>query len=248
MSGILYIIATPIGNRKDITVRAMEILKKVSFTVAEDTRRTGSLLKHYEIEKKPFISCHRFNERRKTEKIFEILTNGSDIALVSDSGTPAISDPGAYVIKKVHEKGFTIIPIPGPSALVAAFCVSGIEKGEFIFIGFPGKKPKDIKRIKDLMEKTGLALIFYESPKRILKTLNALRDLMPDITVTLCRELTKSHEEIIRGSIEEVIAAVEKKHSVKGECVVVIENIEIPKKEKKRKEINHETPRKGTQR
>ena len=149
MKGTLYILSTPIGNRQDITLRALDILKKIPVVAAEDTRKTGLLLKYYGIEKKHFISCHRFNERQKAKKILNILNDGNDVALVTDSGTPCISDPGSFVVNEAHQEGIKVIPIPGPCAVTTAFSVSGLKDPSYSFIGFLGKKRKDLIKIKD---------------------------------------------------------------------------------------------------
>jgi 16S rRNA (cytidine1402-2'-O)-methyltransferase len=222
MQGTLYIIATPIGNLGDMTMRAVEVLKEASLIVAEDTRRAGLLLKHFGVEKKPFLSYHKFNERFREEKIFQHLSAGEKVALVTDSGTPGISDPGAYIVRKAREKGFSVIPIPGPSALTASVSVSGIEDKGFVFLGFLGKKEKDIIRVMHLLSQSSLPVVFYESPQRITKTLAALSEKVSGLEVMVFRELTKMHEEILKGDIQDVLADLSARPSVKGEIVVIV--------------------------
>lgn len=222
MAGTLYILATPIGNLKDITLRAIEKLTEASVIIAEDTRRCGRLLKHYGLPKKSLLSCHRFNEKSRIDKICDLLSNGSDVVLVSDSGTPGISDPGALVVNGVQKKGFSVLPVPGPSALTAAVSVAGIGEKGFVFIGFPGKKTKDMIRICDILETVHLPVVFYESPHRILKTLGKLKDLMPRNEIVLCREMTKLHEEILKGSVSQIWLELQKRKTIKGEIVVIV--------------------------
>jgi 16S rRNA (cytidine1402-2'-O)-methyltransferase len=222
MAGSLYILATPIGNLRDMTLRALDILREVDIIVVEDTRRTSSLLKHYAIHKKKLLSCHKFNEKSRASHICELLSQGKMIAFVSDSGTPGISDPGSFVVKQATLKGFKVIVIPGASALTAAVSVSGMKQNGFVFMGFLGKKLKDLKKVKDIILQTGMPVIFYESPKRIIKTLTRFQEFMPESEVVLCRELTKMHEEILRGDLENVLQNLEKRGSIRGEMVVIL--------------------------
>ncbi|MBN1522399.1 MAG: 16S rRNA (cytidine(1402)-2'-O)-methyltransferase, partial [Candidatus Aureabacteria bacterium] len=198
MTGSLYILATPIGNLRDITLRAVEILQKADAVIAEDTRRASVLLRHHGIRAKRLFSCHKFNEKSRTEKILHLLLEGNDVAFISDSGTPGISDPGQFIVKKAHERGIKVVAVPGASALTAALSVAGVEDKGFTFIGFLGKKTKDIEEIKWLLETAGRPVVFYESPKRILKTLQKLSERLPESVIILCRELTKIHEEVLR--------------------------------------------------
>ena len=213
---MLYIIATPIGNLKDISQRAIETLKEVDLILCEDTRVTKKLLIRYDIFK-PTISYHQHSNLTKNKYILEQLKQEKEIALVSDAGTPTISDPGAklieYLIKELPD--LKIIPIPGPSALITALSISGFSADKFIFLGFPPikkKRNKFFKELKDLKQVSD----FYESPHRILKTLNELIDL--DRQIVVCRELTKKFETVYRGNINEIIEQVK----VKGEFVIVI--------------------------
>ncbi|MFH1551994.1 MAG: 16S rRNA (cytidine(1402)-2'-O)-methyltransferase [bacterium] len=213
---MLYIIATPIGNLKDISQRALEILKQVDLILCEDTRVTKKLLARYEISK-PTVSYHQHSKLTKNRYILEQLKKNKDIALVSDAGTPTISDPGAklidYLTKELSD--LKIIPIPGPAALIAALSISGFSADKFVFLGFPPIKKKRSKFFKELKDFKN-TVVFYESPHRILKTLNELIDL--DKQIVVGRELTKKFETVYRGDIKEIINQVKPK----GEFVVVI--------------------------
>ena len=218
--GTLYLVATPIGNLEDITLRALRTLKQCDIVAAEDTRRTGQLLKHFGISK-PQLSYFRFNEARRSEEIIERLGRGERIALVSDAGSPGISDPGERVVKQAIAAGFRVESVPGPSALVAALTASGLPAMEFHFIGFlphkPGQRRKSLERLGTF---TG-TLVLYESPYRVEKLLLELKEVFPERQVVLARELTKKFEEFMRGSPMEVLEQV-KKRSLKGEFVVLI--------------------------
>jgi len=217
---MLYVIATPIGNLGDISIRALEILKEVDLILCEDTRVTIKLLNRFEI-KKPTLSYHQHSKLTKLKYILEELNKGKNIALVSDAGTPTISDPGAKLVAYLSKelgKSLEIIPIPGPSALTTALSISGFSADKFIFLGFPPVKKKRKKFFQELKE-LKQTIVFYESPHRILKTLNELIDLNRQIVV--CRELTKKFETIYRGDIKEVIKQVKPK----GEFVIIIDNI-----------------------
>ena len=222
MSGKLYIIATPIGNLEDITLRAIRILKEVDLIVAEDTRVTKKLMIHYDIDK-PTLSYHQHSSEKKKIEILSNLINGKSIALVSDAGTPGISDPGNELIDYFldKEKNIKVIPIPGASAITAALSVCGFKTGKFVFIGFLPKK-KRLKLFKWLMEGK-ITFAFYESPKRILRTLEVLREHMgSEVRICVARELTKIHESLYRGNIDAVREKL-LKDTVKGEIVVVVE-------------------------
>lgn len=226
MEGKLYVIATPIGNLEDITLRAIRVLKEVDLILAEDTRVTRKLLNHYDI-KTPTESYHSKSKLSKVDKILNLLEEGKQLALVSDAGTPTISDPGVILVSKIKEKfgdDVSVIPIPGPSAVTAALSVSGVPASEFLFLGFlPHKKGRE-KLFKEIAE-SKRTVAFYESPHRILKTLQSLKDhLDQKQTVVIGRELTKIFEEIISGTPEELLNYFEKhKEKVKGEFVVIVE-------------------------
>lgn len=217
--GILYVVATPIGNLKDITLRALEMLKEVDFIVCEDTRQTKKLLDRYQIEK-PLISYHQHTKIQKIDYIVNQIAQGKSCALVSDAGTPCISDPGSLLLARAVQAKIKIVPLPGPSALTAAASISGFFVDRFIFLGFPPHKKgrqKFFEQIKD----SQYPVIFYESPYRILKTLNQLKDAVNGRQIVVCRELTKMFETVYRGSIEEVISQLEKE-KIRGEFVVAI--------------------------
>jgi len=219
--GTLYLVATPIGNLEDITLRAIRTLKECDVVAAEDTRRTGQLLKHLGISK-PMLSYFQFNEARRSEEITERLRRGEKVALVTDAGTPGISDPGERVVKAAVAAGFRVESVPGPCALVAAVTASGLATEEFHFIGFlPHKSGQRRKQLEALISVRG-TLVLYESPYRVVKLLEEIRDILPARRVVLARELTKKFEEFLRGSAEELLQALQKR-SVKGEFVVLIE-------------------------
>lgn len=219
MKGNLYIVATPIGNLEDITLRALKILNNVDLIAAEDTRQTLKLLNHYNISK-PLISYHRHNEEIKSNLLIEKLENGENIALVSDAGTPGISDPGEEIIKKAIEKEIKIIPIPGACAMINALISSGIDTKEFTFMGFLPTNKKNRKEKLDEIKNTINTVILYEAPHKMKNTLKDLEEILLDRKVVLARELTKIHEEFIRGNISQLI---EKIDNLKGEMILVIE-------------------------
>jgi len=222
----LYIVATPIGNLEDISLRALRILKEVDLILCEDTRVTKKLLDRYQI-KKPLLSYHQHSKLQKIDYIISLLKEGKNLALVSDSGTPGVSDPGNKLVNEVMKwlsDRVKIIPIPGPSALTCAASVSGFPMDKFLFLGFLPKKKKRKEVLKEILE-SKYPVIFYESPYRILKTLKELNleaktyKLEPKLVV--CRELTKKFETIYRGKIEEVIKKIESS-PIKGEFVIVV--------------------------
>jgi 16S rRNA (cytidine1402-2'-O)-methyltransferase len=217
--GRLFIVPTPIGNLKDITIRALEVLKTVDYILAEDTRNTIKLLKHYQI-KKTLKSYHKFNEHNINENIISDLRSGKNIALVSDAGTPGISDPGYLIIKKCIEENINIECLPGPTALIPALVISGFPADRFIFEGFLPHKKGRKKRLEEI-SKYDITTILYESPHRLLKTLTELKQYIDNKKICICRELTKVYETIIRGNIEEVINYFNNK-PIKGEIVIVI--------------------------
>lgn len=217
--GKLYVVATPIGNLEDITLRAIKILKTVDLIAAEDTRHTLKLLNHLEISK-PLISYHRHNEEIKTEVLIEKLLEGQNIALVSDAGTPGISDPGEIIIKRCIEEKIEVIPIPGACAMINALIASGIDTKEFIFLGFlPLNKKLRREKLKEI-EKSKKTIILYEAPHKLQATLRELSDMLEERQVVLARELTKIHEEFMRGTIKDII---KKADNLKGEMVLIIE-------------------------
>jgi 16S rRNA (cytidine1402-2'-O)-methyltransferase len=216
----LYLVATPIGNLEDITLRALRTLKECDLIAAEDTRRTGVLLKHFGISK-PMLSYFQFNEAKRSEEILERLRRGEKIALVTDAGSPGISDPGERVVKAAIAAGFRVESVPGPSALVAALTASGLPADEFHFIGFlPHKSGQRRKKLESLASIEG-TLVLYESPYRIEKLLGELKEIFPERSIALARELTKKFEEFLRGKPAQLLEQMQKR-SIKGEFVVMI--------------------------
>ena len=217
--GKLYLVATPIGNLDDITIRAIKVLQNVDLIAAEDTRHSLKLLNHLEISK-PLISYHRHNEENKTEVLLNKLLNGENIALITDAGTPAISDPGEEVVKQAIEKEIEIIPIPGACALINALICSGMNTREFAFYGFLPLNKKLRKNKFEEIKKENKTIILYEAPHKINQTLKDILQEVGDVNIVLARELTKIHEEFIRGKISEII---EKYTDLKGEMIIVLE-------------------------
>jgi 16S rRNA (cytidine1402-2'-O)-methyltransferase len=219
--GTLYLVATPIGNLEDITARALRVLRECDVVAAEDTRHSGHLLKHFAISK-PMLSYFQFNEAKRSEEILERLQRGEKIALITDAGSPGISDPGERVVKAAIEAGFRVESVPGPSALIAAITASGLSTEEFHFIGFlPHKSGQRKNKLSELKAVPG-TLALYESPYRIEKLLTELNEIFPQRRVVLARELTKKFEEFLRGTPIELLEIL-KVRSLKGEFVVLIE-------------------------
>jgi 16S rRNA (cytidine1402-2'-O)-methyltransferase len=218
--GTLYLVATPIGNLEDITLRALRVLRECDVVAAEDTRRTGVLLQHFEISK-PLISYFAFNEAKRSEEIIGRLSQGEKVALVTDAGSPGISDPGERVVKAAIAAGLRVEAVPGPGALVAALTASGLPTEEFHFIGFlPHKSGQRRTKLESLKPVPG-TLVFYESPYRVTKLLEELAVVFPARQVVLARELTKKFEEFLRGTPSELLA-ITKERSLKGEFVVMV--------------------------
>ncbi|MEP0821485.1 MAG: 16S rRNA (cytidine(1402)-2'-O)-methyltransferase [Ignavibacterium sp.] len=218
-SGTLYIVSTPIGNLEDITYRALKVLAGVDLIAAEDTRKTKILLDHYGISK-PMVSYFSYNERQRTPQLIRQLEEGKSIALVSDAGTPGISDPAHTVVVAALEHGIPIIPIPGPSAFVSALIVSGLPTSAFVFEGFLPVKKGRATKLAQLREETR-TVILYESPHRIVKTLGQVLELFGDRQVVVAREMTKKFEEIVRGPVSAVLKEISSKPQ-RGEYVVLI--------------------------
>jgi len=218
--GTLYLVATPIGNLEDITLRALRTLRECDVIAAEDTRRTGQLLKHFEISK-PLLSYFKFNEAKRSEEILSRLQRGEKAVLVTDAGTPGISDPGERVVRAAIAGGFRVEPVPGPCALVAALTASGLPTDEFHFIGFlphkPGQRRKELERLSNVPG----TLVLYESPYRIERLLGELAEICPGRLVVLARELTKKFEEFLRGTPAALLELI-KTRSLKGEFVVIV--------------------------
>ena len=225
--GKLYIVATPIGNLEDITYRAINILNSVDLIAAEDTRHTLKLLNKYQISKH-LISYHRHNEDVKSNSLINDLKQGKNIALVSDAGTPGICDPGEVIIKKCLEENIQVIPIPGACAFVNALICSGLSTESFSFIGFLPLNKKNRKEKIDLIKNSKNTVILYEAPHKLQATLNDLSEVVKDRKIVIARELTKIHEEFIRGNIDEII---EKTQDIKGEMIILIEGNKMIKSE-----------------
>ena len=221
--GILYLVATPIGNLNDMTYRAVEVLKEVDEIAAEDTRQTLKLLNHFEINK-PMFSYHRHNEDVKTDLVINKLLEGKNIAIVTDAGTPGISDPGEVAVKQAIEEGITVIPIPGACAMVNALVASGLDTNQFAFYGFLPLNNKNRKDQIDELIKEKKTAILYEAPHRIIDTLKDIDKNLPDRKVVVAHELTKIHESFYRGTPTEVI---EKIGNPKGEYVILIEGNKV---------------------
>ncbi len=221
--GTLYLVATPIGNLEDMTFRAVRVLKECDVVAAEDTRRTGQLLKHFGLSK-PMLSYFQFNEAKRSEEILERLKQGEKVALVTDAGSPGISDPGERVVRAVREAGLRVESVPGPCALVAALTASGLPTDEFHFIGFlPHKSGQRRKQLEALKQFAG-TLVLYESPYRIEKLLVELTEVFPERQIVLARELTKKFEEFLRGTPAELLEVTQKR-SLKGEFVVMVRGV-----------------------
>ena len=221
MPGTLYIVATPIGNLEDITLRAIRILKEADIIAAEDTRHTQTLLMHFSINT-PLTSYHEHNERAKTSQLVARLERSESIALVSDAGTPSISDPGYRLIGEAIRIGIRVVPIPGPSALIAALSASGLPTDGFNFRGFlPARKRERRSKLQELRVER-YSIIVYETPHRLKESLDDIREIFGDRRILLAREVTKVHEEFLRGRISEVIAEI-KHREIRGEVTLIIE-------------------------
>lgn len=219
--GCLYVVATPIGNLNDITLRAAAVLANVDLVAAEDTRAAARLLSHYGIKNR-LISCHEHNEDQRTFKLIELIKSGQTIALVSNAGTPTISDPGYRLVNAAVAQDIPVVPLPGPCAAVTALSASGLPTDSYLFIGFPPRKSgKQIQLLKTLAEEPR-TLIFYESPRRLLALLQNIQTIMGDRRAVVTRELTKIHEEFLRGRLSEIHLRLLKRKEIKGECTLLI--------------------------
>lgn len=215
----LFVVATPIGNLNEMTYRAIQVLKDVDYIAAEDTRNTVKLLNHFDISTK-LVSHHEHNLLTAIPKIVHDLKNGLNIALVSDAGYPAISDPGYELVKEVIKEGMNVVPISGANACLDALVVSGIAPQPFLFYGFLDRNDKNKKKELEKLKKYQETIVFYEAPHRIKKTLKLMYEILGNRSIALCRELTKKHEEINRGTIEEILFVID---DMKGEMVIVVE-------------------------
>ena len=237
MSGTLYLVATPIGNLEDITFRAIRILKEVDLIAAEDTRQTLKLLNYYEINK-PLISYHRHNEEVKQEVLIQKLKEGQNIALVSDAGTPVISDPGEVIVKEALKEDIKVIPIPGACALINALIASGLDTKEFSFYGFLSLNKKLRKEKLQEIRKENKTIILYEAPHKLTSTLKDLSEILEDRKIVVARELTKIHEEFLRGTASEIL---ENYPEPKGEHIILIEGNKIKEETEEQKNIKEMT-------
>ena len=220
-AGVLYVVATPIGNREDITLRALNTLKAVDLVAAEDTRKSGNFLGHYQIKNR-LISFHEHNEKKRTPELIGKLLCGMTVALVSNAGTPSVSDPGYRLIEAAIANNIKVVPIPGVSAATAAMSVSGLPTDSFVFVGFaPRKKGKRLKWLAELSAEPR-PLIFYESPKRILSLMEDMISCLGDRNAMLAREMTKIHEEFIRGTLSQIAKTIGTRPAIKGECTLLV--------------------------
>ena len=226
--GAIYLVATPLGNLEDITLRALRVLGEVDLIACEDTRHTGNLLKHFDISK-PLLSFHEHNETARASDIVERASRGESIAVVSDAGMPGISDPGYRLVAEAIAAGVVVVPIPGPVALETALAASGLPTDSFRFGGFlPAKAPQRRKALQALIDDTA-TLVFYEAPHRIVKTLEDLLEILGDRQVVIARELTKVHEEFLRGSVSDLLATLDQRGAARGEITLLIGRGESPR-------------------
>lgn len=221
-SGTLYLVATPIGNLGDITLRALETLKAVDLIIAEDTRRSRTLLEHYAIETPFGPSLYQGKEAERADPLMERLKRGKSLALICDAGAPLIQDPGYPLVREAIRAGIPVVPIPGPSAMVAALSASGLPADRCIFDGVPPKKSGKRRAYFASLADEARTVVLYESRHRILKTLETICDVLPDRRIAVCRELTKAHEEFLRGKPCEVFTELSERSSIKGEFAIVI--------------------------
>jgi 16S rRNA (cytidine1402-2'-O)-methyltransferase len=226
MTGTLYLVGTPIGNLGDLSERARETLAAADVIAAEDTRRAGRLLEHLGIQKKRFVSLYDANEEERTGHILRLLRDGRSVAVVSDGGMPLVSDPGFRLVRACVADGIAVTTVPGPSAAIAALVVSGLPTDRFTFEGFAPRKKGDRARRLEELRHDPRTLVFFESPVRVRALLGAMQEVFGDRTVAVCRELTKLHEEVVRGPIPQVLAALAE--PVRGEVVVVVEGEREP--------------------
>lgn len=220
MSGILYLVATPIGNLEDITLRALRVLKEVNLIACEDTRTSIKLLNHYNIKKK-LVPYYKFNQKEQEDYLVNILKEGKDLALISDAGTPAINDPGEFLIARCVKEGIRVSPVPGPCSFIAALISSGLTTSEFIYLGYlPSKKGELIKLLQKIKNEQK-TVIFYEAPHRLKKTLQLMAEFLAARKICLAKEITKIHETFTTDTIENIINALPEK--IKGEYIIILE-------------------------
>lgn len=220
--GALFIVATPIGNLQDLSFRARDTLANVDLIACEDTRRTSKLLSGLNSQAR-LISFHKFSEAKKEEAVLEVLEAGEDVALVSDAGTPAISDPGHRLVAAARSRGYRVTVIPGPSAIVSAIAVSGFDGSQFTFMGYVPRKPGEREALFGEIRNCSRTVALFEAPKRLIKFLEEARELIPEREMVIVRELTKIHEEILKGKPAALLDTLANRDSIKGEIVIVIE-------------------------
>jgi 16S rRNA (cytidine1402-2'-O)-methyltransferase len=219
--GTLFVVATPLGNLQDVTLRAIDVLKRVALVACEDTRRTATLLRAYDVST-PTTSYFEHNERWKGDQILDALRQGHDVALVSDAGTPGISDPGYRLVRDARTEGLPVVPVPGPSAVAAALSVSGLPTDRFLFVGFLPAKAGARRRDLEALARGRETLVFYESPQRVVASLGDMIETLGDREAFLFREATKVHEECVRGTLGALRARLAEREVVKGEIVLVV--------------------------
>ncbi|MDD5010098.1 MAG: 16S rRNA (cytidine(1402)-2'-O)-methyltransferase [Syntrophorhabdaceae bacterium] len=220
MNGILYVVGTPIGNLQDITIRAVEVLRDVNFVVAENSARALKILNHFDIHKS-ILSINSYSEDRKSRNITERIERGESCALITSAGTPCISDPGNIIVKRCYEKGLNVRVIPGPSAAVSAVSISGLFADRFVFFGFLPQKRSKVKKALNELALIPYPVIFFESPRRVMKTLHMLHEEWGNREAVLFKEMTKMYEEVLRGSIEELIARLDSQE-LRGEYTIIV--------------------------
>jgi 16S rRNA (cytidine1402-2'-O)-methyltransferase len=218
---VLHVVATPIGNLEDVTLRALRVLREVNLVACEDTRRTGALLRAHGI-RTPLTSYFEHNERWKGARILQALSEGRSVALVSDAGTPGISDPGYRLVRDARSAGIPVVPIPGPSAAISALSVSGLPTDRFLFVGFLPARPGARRRALEELVPVPSTLVAYESPARIVASLKAMAEVLGDREAFLCREATKAHEEYLRGGLRDIHERLARRETVRGEIVLVV--------------------------
>ncbi len=220
-AGTLYLVATPIGNRADITLRALAVLEQADLVAAEDTRTSGRLLAGYGIER-PLVAYHEHNETRQAARLLQALDGGRSVALISDAGTPLVSDPGYRLVKAAVASNIPVVPVPGPSALTAALSASGLPTDAFVFAGFPARKPGKRRQQLESFARDRRTVVFFESPRRLMGLLEDLHQCLGNRHVVVARELTKLHEEFIRGPVTLVIRQLQQRPAIKGEVTLLV--------------------------
>jgi len=236
--GTLFVVATPIGHMEDITLRALRTLKDVEVIAAEDTRKTRKLLTRHKIST-PLVSYHDHNEEQRTPKLLAKLKSGASIALVTDAGTPSISDPGHYLVRAAIREAVSVVPIPGASAIIAALSVSGLPTDSFVFVGFVPRKPGKRKALLDQLKQVPRTLIFYESPQRLLVLMQEILSVMGDRKAVTARELTKVHEEVLRGPLSKMVQDMSAGPPLKGECTLLVAGCETGRRMDRESIQNH---------